>query len=314
MTRFTVREATAADAGGICRLFARVFGKPMTEEEWLWKFEQNPDGWYGIVAVSGREIVGNYAGWGIRLRLGGRPRLSYAVVDVATDPAVRMLGGRHGVFRSMAEAFYAAVDARDVPFCFGFPSARAQAIGERLLGYWPLFPIRELHFSCDALGGEPEGVLASDRVGESFDVLWEEARKQLPFGAVRDRARVNWRFHGRPNRYYRMVTVRRGGEDQSWAALSIAPGGDALVADCLLRGPEDFPDLFRAAGAEAARLGARALVFWDPPGGPARPALAALHPEHRESGFSLVARITDGQAARLFAEQAQVIPALYDVT
>ena len=45
-----VREATPADAPGIRRLFARVFEKEMTAQEWSWKFERNPDGWFGVVA------------------------------------------------------------------------------------------------------------------------------------------------------------------------------------------------------------------------------------------------------------------------
>ena len=42
---FQIREATSADAGGIRALVERVFGMPMPEAEWRWKFEANPDGW-----------------------------------------------------------------------------------------------------------------------------------------------------------------------------------------------------------------------------------------------------------------------------
>ena len=48
------------------------------------------------VGVDGHEgeIVGHYAGWGARFRIDGEPRRLYSVGDVATDPAVRGLGGR----------------------------------------------------------------------------------------------------------------------------------------------------------------------------------------------------------------------------
>ena len=131
---FEIREATADDAPGIRRLFARVFGVEMPAEEWEWKFERNPDGWFGIVAVLGGEIVGNYAGWGMRFRLDGEERLLYSVGDVATDPAVRAIGARRGVYRSMTDAFYETVAARGVPFCFGFPNARALEISNRIVG------------------------------------------------------------------------------------------------------------------------------------------------------------------------------------
>jgi hypothetical protein len=104
----------------------------MPAGEWDWKFARNPDGWFGTVAVADGEIVGNYAGWAIRILLDGEERVAYSVGDVATDPAVRRLGARRGVYRSMTELFYETLAARGVPFCFGFPNARAHEISNRL--------------------------------------------------------------------------------------------------------------------------------------------------------------------------------------
>src|ERR1700694_620232 len=116
----------------------------------------------------------------------------------------------------MAEEFYEAVFARGVPFCFGFPNARALAIRHRLVGSRTLFPIREVHVPCDAFAPAPASSRAGDFVGETFDPLWEEASRHLSWTAVRDRERANWRFHARPTRYYRMVWVDSGGEMESW--------------------------------------------------------------------------------------------------
>jgi len=76
MSAFVVREATAADAPGIRRLFARVFGREMSEEEWTWKFERNPDGWYGVVAPS-------------RTPYDTVVRLSVAIAQLMSTPAMR---------------------------------------------------------------------------------------------------------------------------------------------------------------------------------------------------------------------------------
>ena len=94
MSAVQIREAAAADAPGVRRLFARVFGTEMSAGEWDWKFALNPDGWLGTVAVRDGEVVGNYAGWAMRFRLEGEERLVYSVGDVATDPCVRALGGQ----------------------------------------------------------------------------------------------------------------------------------------------------------------------------------------------------------------------------
>jgi hypothetical protein len=310
---FQIREAVPADAAGIRALFERVFGAPMTEEEWRWKFERNPDGWRGVVGVVDGRIVGNYTGWGMRFLLDGEPALLYSVGDVATDPAARALGGRRGVFRAMAEAFFESV-AAGVPFCFGFPGARHRLVSERIVGSRTLFPVRLREVAADAFGPPPPDMGSGEFPPESFDPFWETARRRLSHAAVRDRARVNWRFHGRPTRYYRMVWRIQSGAMVSWAALC-ADGETATVVDFLSSEPDggDLPALFAGVGEEARRLGARRLVFWETPGGPGRAVLSALPAESREAGFPMIARVFDAASANRFAERLQLVPSLYDL-
>jgi predicted N-acetyltransferase YhbS len=313
VSAFEIRFATEADAPGIRALFARVFQAEMTAEEWQWKYAGNPDGWLATVAVLDGEIVGNYSGSGVRFHLGGQERVAYAIGDVATDPKVRQLGGRRGVFREMTEAFYAEVGRRGLPFCFGFPNDRALAVSHRFAGTVSLLPIVERRVPCASLAPEPGGFQFGDSVGESFDALWREARADLPAAAVRDRLRANWRFHARPARYYRMLWREAAGAMESWAALSVI-GENAIVADYLGRRSRgaDLPDLFAAAAAEAGRLGAKRLTFWETPGGPGRAAIGALPGDSCPAGFTLIARIFDEEAVRRFGS-GNLSPALYDV-
>ena len=314
MSGFRVREATLADAPGIRRLFRRVFGRELPEDEWSWKFERNPDGWYGVVALVGEEIVGNYAGWGSQMILDGRPALCYSVGDVATDPSVRGIGGRRGIYRSMTEAFYEEIGSRGVPFCYGFPNARALKVSHAIVGSRTLFPIREIHVACTALTGPTADATSGDSVGESFDPLWTAALGVATHAAVRDRERVNWRFHARPARWYRMVWRESGAGALGWAVLSVA-GETALVADFLGREADgsDLPALFSAAATEAARLGASRLVFWETPGGPAADLLRRLPGERREAEFPLIVRSFDDAAADRFGQSAHLVPSLYDL-
>lgn len=314
MSGFEVRVATSEDAPGIRTLFRKVFEKEMPAGEWDWKFARNPDGWFGTVAVADGEIVGNYAGWAMRILLDGEERVAYSVGDVATDPAVRRLGGRRGVYRSMTELFYEILAARGVPFCFGFPNARANEISNRLAGTRTLFPIRERHVPLDSFPEPAPSFAAGDFVGEPFDPLWACAARFLAHAAVRDRARANWRFHARPTRYYRMVWRESGGRMTGWAVLSVQ-GEQALVADFLSEDPEgaDLPALLGAAAAEAKKLGAARLIFWETPGGPGRAAIEALPGKVRDAGFFFVVRSFDHAATDRFGKHAHFTPALYDV-
>lgn len=315
MSGFEIRESTAADAPGVRRLFERVFGTALSEEEWSWKFERDPDGWYGVVGLVDGEIVGNYAGWGARFLLDGQTRLLYSVGDVATDPTVRRLGGRRGIYREMAAAFYDRVGREGVPFCFGFPNPRALHVSEKIVGSRTLFPVRLVLAPVATFASPPADAETGDFVDESFDRLWETARSGLSQAAVRDRSRVNWRFHARPNRYYRMIWRKSGGEMLGWAALSVA-GETGTVADYLGReaNGSDLPPLFAAAAAEARRLGARRLVFWSTPGGPGRDAIDALPGERLDAGFPMIVRVFDEDAVRRFAAGVHLVPSLYDLT
>lgn len=314
MSAFEIRPATADDADGIRRLFARIFGKELSAAEWAWKFEQNPDGWFGVVALVGGEIVGNYAGWGTRMLVDGRPALTYSVGDVATDPGVRGMGGRRGIYRTMTEAFYGEVGNRGVPFCFGFPNPRALEVSHRIVGSRTLFPIREVLVPCAEFPAPPSDAVAGDSATESFDPLWNAAATYLTHAPVRDRGRANWRFHARPARWYRMVSRERDGESFGWAVLSVT-GDTALVADFLGRAPDggDLPLLFAAAAAEARRLGASTLVFWETPGGPAAEQIRRLPGERRDAGFPIIVRTFDDESANRFAANAHLVPSLYDL-
>ncbi|MEP7131746.1 MAG: GNAT family N-acetyltransferase [Acidobacteriota bacterium] len=308
---FAIREATAADAPGIRQLFARTFGAELSDAEWSWKFEQDPDGWYAIVAEEAGEIVANYAGWGMRFSLEGQETLLYSVGDVATDRRARGLG--KDVYRAMAGAFYETVGARGVPFCFGFPNARALAISHRLIGSRTLFPVREVRLPVISLPPPPAAAQSGEFVGEAFDALWASSRGSIRSGAWRDRARANWRFHARPSRYYRMVWVDGPRGMTSWATLSVT-GERALVADWLaVEGGAALPELLAAAASEASKLGARELVLWETPGGPGRDAISRLPGERADAGFPLIVRSFDDDAVRRFSEAAHMVPALYDL-
>ena len=315
---FTIRKATAEDAPGICRLFTRVFPREMSLAEWRWKYPENPDGWLSVVAEVDGTIAGHYGGWGARVLLDGEEALVYSLCDLSTDPDYRQTGGRHRLFRSMAEEWNGCLKAHGIPFSYGFPGAHALGLGGPLVGYRAHFPVRELGFP---LAGEPR---PPDRdaalVGPSFDGLWNAARPLVArAGLVRDRERVNWRFSSRPDRTYRRVLVEEpGGECAAWAVLALL-GPSALVMDYLLRdsGAGTFERLWTAVRGEAAAMGASRLVFWEPPGGPWRPLLldkvGAASGEVRDAGFGLATAVVHDEAAfSRFVRHLHFTPGFYD--
>lgn len=312
---FDVREARASDSDGIRGLFELVFGREMSAAEWSWKYPSDPDTWIAVVALREGRIVGHFGAWGHLALIGGEERTVFSLVDVATDPSARHLGGRRNVLRTMSETMFPLLRARGAPFGYGFPSPRHLRIGERSIGYRGYFPIRELTFGLSPSGS---GWRVSDFVAPDFDALWQNARSSLDRAAlVRDAPRANWRYHARPERYYRMVTLDRG---CGWGVLSHL-GTIALVVDYQIEEPRGslFGDLFRALAGEAMKMGASDLVFWEPPGGPYRDFLVGSSPavpspaSVRDAGFSFVTAVVfEEDAIAEFVRHLHLVPGAYD--
>ncbi len=313
---FEVREASLSDSEGIRNLFQRVFGREMTAAEWSWKYARDPDGWIAVVALHEGRIVGHFGACGHQALIGGQSRIVFSLVDVATDPAVRHLGGRRGVLRTMSESLFPLLRERGAPFGYGFPSPRHLRVGEKFIGYRGHFPVRELSFG---VVGSPPGISeVSDCADSRLDALWEKAGFHLGRAAlVRDRLRANWRYHARPERYYRMVTLRDG---RGWGVLS-GLGEIALVMDYQIEEPHGslFGELFRALSSEGASMGAVRLVFWEPPGGPYRDFLlgspwpSASPPSVQEAGFSFVTAVVfEELALSEFVRNFHLVAGAYD--
>jgi len=319
---FLVRQAVPADSAPIRELFARTFGRVMTAEEWSWKYPDNPGGWIAYVAEVDGRIVGHYGGWPIPAVIGGMRQSIVSIGDVATDRSVRHLGGRRNVFRSMAEEMFARLRADGAAFAFGFPNPRALAAGERLLGYQPRFPVREVVFEIDPQATGRGG--SSESLDEGYDLLWNRFAASVETGVVCDRRRMNWRYHARPDRYYRFVAVSGSrfvalpGSLSGPAACGVLSvvGEEALVMDAVAESGAAALALADALESEAAGLGARRLVFWETPGGP----LAAVAGQSRsrpggtvrEAGFAFVTVTFDADKTEEFVRSAPVTAGIYD--
>ena len=81
-------------------MIARAYGAECPEEEWLWKFPRNPDGWFGVVAESEQgQIVGNFAGWPMRFVLDEVERTVDRIVWYAgwADKLAQVIGSSNPV-------------------------------------------------------------------------------------------------------------------------------------------------------------------------------------------------------------------------
>jgi hypothetical protein len=167
------------------------------------------------------------------------------------------------------------------------------------------------------IGAPPRGNgTASEWLGEGYDELWGRVAGSLVTGVVRDRRRMNWRYHARPDRYYRFVTLAGSRPGAAGCGVLSVVGEEALVTDAVAESGEAALALADALESEAAAMGARRLVFWETSAGPlaevAGRARSRAGGAVREAGFSFVTVTFDAGRTAEFVGRAAITAGIYD--
>jgi predicted N-acetyltransferase YhbS len=211
---WTIRQGTSDDSEALRDLFTVVFGRDRGQEHPAWKFDRNPAG-PPVLALAEHEgrVVGQYALWPVRLRVGKEVLLGAQSLDTMTHPDYR----GQGMFPRLAVEAMRFAEQRGVEVLFGFPNAASYPGFVNKLdwdhtGDVPQYA-RVLRPSghpripgwagpvTDALAaGLPSGPhsgfstqsIAPD--GEALVRLWAEGCQADECAVERDEAYVQWRF------------------------------------------------------------------------------------------------------------------------
>lgn len=180
----------------------------------------------------------------------------------------------------------------DAPWLFGFPSERHFRLGERVFGYRPLLAIAQLAgplpapppssppVSSISAGGDPgndTGLWSGDSCGDWAEAVWESCAVS---GVRRSAAFLNWRYWGRPHRYYRFYRLRQRGVEG--LAVFAFVGEEAWATELWLPPAGEWYSPMLAIAADLRTAGLRSWRFWPPPGNLDAAGLLArlgLHPD-----------------------------------
>ncbi|MFZ9509570.1 MAG: GNAT family N-acetyltransferase [Burkholderiaceae bacterium] len=214
---YRVAEVNADNAAEMRALFERVFGKPMSETFWHWKYR--PGRGHGMGVWQGDELVAHYGGVGMDILWCGTPSRAVQIVDVMVTPSVR-----HGV-RTQSPFFLATSKFLERylgygnPYVigFGFPSDRHLVLARHLKLYAKVGEMTEVtvdrphrHWS-DVLyrwSTLAPGDFARERA--TLDRLWQAMAASLPQAIVirKDAERLQQRYLQHPEQRYELWLLR----------------------------------------------------------------------------------------------------------
>jgi len=257
---WTVREANRADDVRLAKLFRVVFQFDRGEAHYQWKFHDNPDGSPVIaVAEDAGQLVGQYALWPTRLRLGSTAVLGAQSLDTMTHPDYR----GQGMFTVLAERCMQFAAARGIEALYGFPNEHSHPGFVRKLdwdctGNIPLWvrPLRpSTHRRLPGWAGPfadvgasflPKGSRGLFRIEDeppdnrSLETLLTQWR--VPKGRCRVErtvARYLWRFAEASGMQYRWVCAYDGDHLASVAVWGTdIRNGNALLSEVLGQRPD----------------------------------------------------------------------------
>lgn len=261
-----LRFTEEGDLAALAEMTADRFGLPLTAEEWCWKYRQLPGEALSAVAVDDTGRVLAHAG-ALRLpaRWQGRSVGAWQLIDFAGRP-----GGR-GLRPALVDLGRWLLDDLprdgDLPWIFGFPSERHFRLGQRTFGYRPLarLPVFAGELDRGARAAAPCASVRleiSDHCGAAAAAAW---RACAVSGVERSAVFLNWRYHARPQRYYRFYRLLAPAAEG--LAVFAFVGREAAAAELWLPDGLDARAALTAMAADLAAAGIERWRFWPLAGG-----------------------------------------------
>lgn len=258
-----IRATEPDDLPGLSALFERRFGRPLSEAEWTWKYRHLPGegrSWVAAPGPPGAEILAHGGALRLAARWHGGEGGIWQLVDwVAAERSPHLRPPLVDLGRALLAEL---PEDGDAPWIFGFPSDRHFRLGQRVFGYRPLAEIVPLA-GVVAAAAEGHEIPWSDVAPEDSAEIWRAAGGDP--GVVRSAAFLNWRYHARPERYYRVYRPEVSGV----AGLAVVSFGDrqAQVAELWLPPGPDWRANLAGIAADLAAAGIERWTIWPPPAG-----------------------------------------------
>jgi GNAT superfamily N-acetyltransferase len=256
----------------LLQLFEEVFGKPMPDRLYRWKFFEAPRPIAApttFVAEASGRVVGHFGGTPLRFRVGGRDLTAMHGTQGMVAESFR----RRGILSALIKTAHDAWASGGAALQLAVPTQNVYGLRERL-DYRPTVLLgwlwRPLWTALDRLVSNELDVAAATAADPAFDDLWHGVEGDEDALVIRDREWITYRY-GAPPVDYRILLARADGRPLGYLVYRLMPDArrTAWIVDlfgrreahsALLR--RAFTDL-RSAGASDVRIFAvRGSSLW----------------------------------------------------
>ncbi len=261
----------ASKAEAMRTLFEQVFGHPMSEAHWQWKYGGGRG--RAVGAIKDGQLVAHYGGVSRPVLFHGERTLACQVGDVMVLASANRSLARTGPMKQIGATFAVLEVGYGLPHLvgFGFPNARAFGVAKRLGLYEAVDELVQVSWPAAGAGARMGWVIES-LSGSSLepqhrrvvDALW--ARMAPAFGksivGVRDADWIEHRYLQRPSVNYTVLLVRSRWWRRPIGLLVLRQQDQVLNLLDMVCAPEFFGELVRVARLKAQSIGALRVACW----------------------------------------------------
>ena len=269
--RWRVGRVDGRNSGAMRALFAEIFGHPMSEFHWRWKYGE--EGCAAVGVWEGERLIAHYGGVARDIMYFGKPQSAAQICDVMVAPSGRGTLSRHGpLFLTIATYLENQLGYGNPHLLgVGFPNLRHWKVAARL-GLYDGPVGRMLELSWPAARGRPSPSLAVRPLDLSHardradaNACWSAMRADLKdmIVGVRDSEALHHRYVAHPDKGYRIFVVRRRLTGRPLGLFVLNPDAEGGCELLDVVGPlAAMPRLLAQARRAAASLGASRLLCW----------------------------------------------------
>ncbi len=252
-----IRRFRKGDERGIKRVLESI-QRPITLQEWNWRFMENPFGRPGILVAEtdGGELVGHIGTFPMELKIGSEIVRTWQIVDSAVlesfrgrgifselfrkgmesgkregmaffgftnELAMKLIGGKSGLTSLLALNHYTKLmNSRPLLRRLGIrnPPAFIESFTNGITGIF----FRNNSFSSEGI--EFEEIKS---FGKDFDLLAGKISARHNLAVNRSSSYLNWRFMRKPTKEYTAFAIRRGGSLSGYVVVRLGKTSGQIV-------------------------------------------------------------------------------------
>lgn len=260
-TEISVRPYRPGNEAEILELFQDVFGRPMPEDYWQWRFSDNPTKQIVIdLAWHDDLLASHYAVSPVVLHIDGEDTLSALSMTTMTHQDFR----GHGLFLRLAESVYSRMAAKDMKMVWGFPNVLSHRGFVKYLNWSDISEVPTFRFVFSEVRPLPKPsshIIELESFDARFDQLWETVKDEYPVLTKRDRSYLSWRYERNPGNTYLLISYLRDNRVLGYAVYKHYEQVVDLV-DLLYVEDEIGLDLVIGVAHRAQQKNAQAINMW----------------------------------------------------